>query len=179
VLGAGVDGGGRHAEQGAGQAAEQRQEQGLGEELPGDVQPGGAQRPAQADLGAAFQDGDDHNVGDANAVGEQGECLVGSSGTARTYDRAATVPMYSLPVMGKRLVASSVRAASSSRVSYASCRVGSPAIALPAWAAAWRRSPSSSAMRARASSPSASGRASPTPSDIVHLSPDIPPEMRP
>jgi hypothetical protein len=88
---------------------------------------------------------------------------------ANTYDRAATVPMYGVPATGNRPSASSARAASSSRVSYASRRVGSLAIALPACAAAWRKSPSSSAMRARASSPSASGRASPTPSDTVHL----------
>jgi hypothetical protein len=39
---------------GTGQAAEDRQEHGLGQELLGDVAAGGAQGPAQADLGAAL-----------------------------------------------------------------------------------------------------------------------------
>ena len=61
------------ADDGAGQAAEERQEEGFGQELLGDVAAGGAQGAAQADLGAAFEDGDDHDVGDADAADEQGD----------------------------------------------------------------------------------------------------------
>jgi hypothetical protein len=34
---------------------------------------GGAQSTAQADLGAAFEDGDDHDVGDADRADQQGD----------------------------------------------------------------------------------------------------------
>ena len=34
---------------------------------------GGAERSAEADFGAAFEDGDDHDVGDADAADEQGD----------------------------------------------------------------------------------------------------------
>ena len=61
------------ADDGAGDAAEDGEEQGFGEELFGDVAAGGAERAAQADLGAAFEDGDDHDVGDADAADEQGD----------------------------------------------------------------------------------------------------------
>ena len=54
-------------------AAEDRQEQGFGQELLGHVAAAGAQGPAQADLGAAFEDGDDHDVGDADPADEQGD----------------------------------------------------------------------------------------------------------
>jgi hypothetical protein len=43
VLGEGVDDGGRHADGGSGQAAQHRQEDGLGDELVSDVAAGGAQ----------------------------------------------------------------------------------------------------------------------------------------
>src|SRR5262249_16853309 len=43
----------------------------LGEELGADVTFGSAQGAAQADLGAAFEDGDDHDVGDADGADEQ------------------------------------------------------------------------------------------------------------
>ena len=55
------------------QAAEGRQEQGFGQELLGDVAAGGAEGAAQADLGAAFEDRDDHDVGDADTADEQGD----------------------------------------------------------------------------------------------------------
>ena len=38
-----------------------------------DVAAAGAQGPAQADLGAAFEDGDDHDVGDADPADQQGD----------------------------------------------------------------------------------------------------------
>jgi hypothetical protein len=59
VLGEGVDGGGRHADDGARHAAQDRQHERFGEELFRDVAAAGAQGPAQADLGAAFENGDD------------------------------------------------------------------------------------------------------------------------
>ena len=40
----------------AGRAAEKREQHRLGEELGADVAPGGAERAAQADLAAAFED---------------------------------------------------------------------------------------------------------------------------
>src|SRR5580698_8224036 len=72
VLAHRVDDGRHRADDGAGQAAEDRQEHGLGQELLGDVAPGGTQGPTQADLGAALQDRDDHDVGDADAADEEG-----------------------------------------------------------------------------------------------------------
>ena len=55
----------------AGGAAEQGEQDRLGEELGADVALGGAERAAQADLGAAFEHGDDHDVGDADGADEQ------------------------------------------------------------------------------------------------------------
>src|SRR5262249_28176882 len=57
----------------AGGAAEQGEQDGLGQELGADVSLGGAQRPAQADFGAAFQDGDDHDVGHPDGADQQGD----------------------------------------------------------------------------------------------------------
>jgi hypothetical protein len=61
----------RGAEQHPGEPAGGGQEQGLGEELHADVASGGAEGAAQADLGAAFQHRDDHDVGDADPADEQ------------------------------------------------------------------------------------------------------------
>src|SRR6185437_13578124 len=69
VVGAGVGGGGDGAEGDAGGAAGGGQQYGFGEELGA----GGAQRAAQPDLLTAFQHGDDHDVGDADAADEQGD----------------------------------------------------------------------------------------------------------
>src|SRR6202040_38621 len=55
----------------AGGAAGQGQQDGLGQELGADVAFGGAQGAAQPDLGAAFQDGDDHDVGDSDGADPQ------------------------------------------------------------------------------------------------------------
>src|SRR6266536_2413678 len=63
ALVAGVDGGGCGTGGDPGAAAGQREQDGLGQELDADVAFGGAQRPAQPDLGPAFEDGDDHDVG--------------------------------------------------------------------------------------------------------------------
>ncbi len=51
--------------------AEQGEQDRLGEELRADMASGGAQRAAQADLGAAFEDRDDHDVGDAYRTDKQ------------------------------------------------------------------------------------------------------------
>jgi hypothetical protein len=57
VFGVGGDDGGRGAEGDAEDAAEQSEENGFGEELGADVRFGGAEGAAQADFGAAFEDG--------------------------------------------------------------------------------------------------------------------------
>jgi hypothetical protein len=44
----------------------------LGGELQADVAAGGPEPPAQADLAAALQHGDDHDVGDAKPADQQG-----------------------------------------------------------------------------------------------------------
>jgi hypothetical protein len=67
---AGVDGGGRGADGDADRAAGQGQHDGLGQELDADVAFGGAEGAAQPDLGAAFEDGDDHDVGHADRAGQ-------------------------------------------------------------------------------------------------------------
>ena len=73
VFGVGVDGGGDDPERDAGEAAEQGEQDRLGEELGADVAFGGAERAAEADLGAAFEHRDDHDVGDADGADEQGD----------------------------------------------------------------------------------------------------------
>src|SRR5215472_12795704 len=55
AVAAGVDGGGGRAGDDADDAAGQRQHDGLGQELDADLASGGAQRPAQPDLGAALE----------------------------------------------------------------------------------------------------------------------------
>ena len=72
-LGVGVDGGGCGAEGDADGTAEESEQDGFGEELGADVAPGGAEGAAQADLGAAFEDGDDHDVGDADRADQEGD----------------------------------------------------------------------------------------------------------
>jgi hypothetical protein len=54
-----------------GGAADRGQQQRFGQELCGDVSAGGAERGAQADLGAALEHGDDHHVDDPDAADEQ------------------------------------------------------------------------------------------------------------
>ena len=71
VVAAGVAGGGGGAGDDAGDAAGQGQQDGLGQELGADLASGGAQGAAQPDLGAAFQDGDDHDVGDPDRADQQ------------------------------------------------------------------------------------------------------------
>src|SRR5215468_6384812 len=71
VLGGGVDGGGGGAGGHPHRAAGQGEQDGLGQELGADVAPGGAQRAAQPDFGAAFEDGDDHDVGHADGADQQ------------------------------------------------------------------------------------------------------------
>ena len=57
----------------AGDAADQGEQDGFGEELDADVALGGAQGAAQPDLAAAFQHGDDHDVGHSDRADEQGD----------------------------------------------------------------------------------------------------------
>ena len=72
-MAAGVAGGGGRAGQDAGGGAGEGEQGGLGEELGADLPAGGAQRPAQPDLGAPFEHGDDHDVGDADGADQQGD----------------------------------------------------------------------------------------------------------
>src|SRR5262249_53861175 len=67
----GVDGGGVRPGAGPGRAAKEGEQDGLGQELGADVAFGSAQRAAQPDLGAAFEDGDDHDVGHPDGADEQ------------------------------------------------------------------------------------------------------------
>ena len=67
----GVDRGGGGAGDDPGHAAGQGQQDGLGQELGPDLAPGGAQGAAQPDLLAAFQHGDDHDVGHADRADQQ------------------------------------------------------------------------------------------------------------
>jgi hypothetical protein len=53
--------------------AEQCEQQRLGQELATDVRPGRAQGAPQADLRAALQHRDHHDVGDAHAADQQGD----------------------------------------------------------------------------------------------------------
>ena len=71
AVAAGVDGGGGGADDDADGAAGQGQQDRLGQELGADLAAGGAQGAAQPDLGAAFQDGDDHDVGDPDRADQQ------------------------------------------------------------------------------------------------------------
>ena len=52
-------------------AADEGEQDRFGKELDADVAFGGAERAAQPDLGAAFEDGDDHDVGDADCADEE------------------------------------------------------------------------------------------------------------
>jgi len=54
-------------------AAERCQEHRLGEELAADVVARGTERPAPADLAAALQDRDHHDVRHADGSGQQGD----------------------------------------------------------------------------------------------------------
>jgi len=65
----GVDRGGGGAEDDSGGAAGQGQQDGLGQELGADLAAGGAEGAAQPDLGAAFEHGDDHDVGHPDRAG--------------------------------------------------------------------------------------------------------------
>ncbi len=53
--------------------ADQREQGGLGQELSGDVAPGGAERATQADLATSLQHRDHHDVRDADRAHEQGD----------------------------------------------------------------------------------------------------------
>ena len=59
----------RHAQR----PAEPGEQHRLDEELQADVAAGGAERPADADLGPPFEHRDDHDVGDADAADQQGD----------------------------------------------------------------------------------------------------------
>ena len=67
----GVGGGGGDTGDDTGDAAGQGQQDRLGQELGADLAAGGAQRPAQPDLGAAFQHRDDHDVGHPDRADQQ------------------------------------------------------------------------------------------------------------
>ena len=69
MFGVVVDGGGASAGGDAGRTAEQHV---FGEKLDADVALGGAERAAEPDFGAAFEHGDDHNVGDADGADQEG-----------------------------------------------------------------------------------------------------------
>jgi len=71
VVAAGVGGDSGGAGDDAGGAPGQGQQDGLGEELGADLAAGGAERPAQPDLGATLEDGDDHDVGDPDRADQQ------------------------------------------------------------------------------------------------------------
>jgi len=71
AVAAGVSGGGGRAGDDADDAAGQGQQDGLGQELSADLAAGGAQRPAQPDLRAAFQHRDDHDVGHPDRADQQ------------------------------------------------------------------------------------------------------------
>jgi hypothetical protein len=62
----------RGAEEDAGGGGQGEQD-GLGQELDADVALGGAEGAAQADFGASFEDGDDHDVGDSAGADEEGD----------------------------------------------------------------------------------------------------------
>jgi hypothetical protein len=68
---AGVGGDSGCADEDAGGAAGQGEHDGLGEKLGADLAAGGAQGAAQPDLLAAFQHGDDHDVGDPDGADQQ------------------------------------------------------------------------------------------------------------
>jgi hypothetical protein len=72
AFGVGIDGCGRHTDGDPGRAAGQGEQDGLGQELDADVALGGTQGPAEPDLAAAFEDGDDHDVGHPDGADEQG-----------------------------------------------------------------------------------------------------------
>src|SRR6202167_6768582 len=62
VLGTRVEGGGEGTRSDAGCAADQGEQDSLGQELDSDVSPGGPQGPAEPDLASSFEDRDDHDV---------------------------------------------------------------------------------------------------------------------
>lgn len=70
VLGVGVGPGGEGADDHTGDAAERREGDRFDDELAADVASGGSERAAQSDLGASFDDGDDHDVRDADSTDE-------------------------------------------------------------------------------------------------------------
>jgi hypothetical protein len=74
VLGRGVDGSGQGACPDAVGPADEGEEDGFGEELHADGASVGSQGAAESDLGAAFKDGDDHDVGHPDRADEEGRC---------------------------------------------------------------------------------------------------------
>src|SRR5204862_4546934 len=73
VAGGRVAGGDGHAEDHAADAAHGGDEHRLDEELGADVRLGRPERPPQADLGPALEDGDHHHVGDPDTADEEGD----------------------------------------------------------------------------------------------------------
>src|SRR5581483_2258201 len=71
VLGGRVDGCGDDAGGDTDGAADERQQDGLGEELRPDVRRRGAEGAAEPDLATAFEDADEHDVGDTNRADEE------------------------------------------------------------------------------------------------------------
>jgi hypothetical protein len=85
VLDGRVAGRGRRAEDDVGDPAEDGEQDGFGEELGADLAFGCAKRAAQPDLGAAFQDGNDHDVGHSDGPDEQGD---GAEAEEQAVERA-------------------------------------------------------------------------------------------
>src|SRR3954453_23448452 len=69
----GVADGDEGAEGAAGETAEKREGEGFADELAGDVPAGRPEGAAQADLTAAFEHRDDHDVGDADRADQDGD----------------------------------------------------------------------------------------------------------
>jgi hypothetical protein len=73
MFGMGVDGGGEGARADANCAPEKGEEDGFGEELDADVSFGGTESATESNLGAALQDGDDHDVGHSDRTDEESD----------------------------------------------------------------------------------------------------------
>jgi hypothetical protein len=71
VLDVGVDDGGDRSGGDAGDAADEGEQDRFGQELRADVPSRGAEGAAEADLGAPFEDADQHDVGDADGAHEE------------------------------------------------------------------------------------------------------------
>lgn len=88
MLGVGVYGGRKRACRHADCAAECAEQHRLGQELGADVILRRAERAAQADLRAAFKDGDEHDVRNADRADQQGD---GAEAEEQPVERALRV----------------------------------------------------------------------------------------